>query len=87
MHLRMRETEREAGMRKFWNDVNECLMKIGRGSMVGLIGYMNGRVGNSKVAGVMRKAVIDGMNDNGDYLVDMCEKGNILLSKHLLFSI
>ena len=42
-------------MKKFWSDVNECLMKIGRGSMIVLIGNMNGRVGNNEITGVAGK--------------------------------
>ena len=38
---------------KSWNDVNECLMEIERRSRIVLIEYMNGRVGNSEVAGVV----------------------------------
>ena len=40
-------------MTKLWNDVNECLMEIGSGSRIVLIGDMNGRVGSSEVAGVV----------------------------------
>ena len=60
--------EREE-MKKFWNDVNECLVEIGRGSRILSNGDMNGRVGNSKVAGLVRKCGIDMMNENDEYLV------------------
>ena len=32
-------------MRKFWKDVIECLMEIGRGSTIVLIEDLNGMVG------------------------------------------
>ena len=57
-------------MRKFCNDVNECLMEIGRGSRIVLIGDMNGRVG--EVAGVVAKWGVDGVNENGEHPVDTC---------------
>ena len=40
-------------VRKFWNDVNACMMKIGRGSRIVLIGDMNGRVGSNEIPGVV----------------------------------
>ena len=40
---------------RFWNDVNECLMEIGSGSKLVLIGDMNGRVGNNEDTGVVKK--------------------------------
>ncbi len=42
-------------MRKFWNDVNECLRSFERGSRIVLMGDMNGRVGSNEVAGVVGK--------------------------------
>ena len=41
-------------MRKFWNDVHECLMEIERGNRIVLISDMNERVGNSEVTGVRK---------------------------------
>ena len=43
-------------MRKFWNNVNECLMEMRRGrGREGLIGDMNGRVETCDVADVVGK--------------------------------
>ena len=42
---------REKRKKKFCNDVNECLMKIGRGSRIVLIGDMNGRLEIMKQTG------------------------------------
>ncbi len=33
---------------------------------------MNGRVGSSKLAGVVGKWGVDGVNENGEHLVDVC---------------
>ena len=47
---------------KFWNYMNECLMKIGRWSRIVLIGDMNGKVGNN----VVEKWGMCEMNENGE---------------------
>ncbi len=67
-------------MRKFWNDVNECLRKIVGGKRVVLIRDMNGRVGNSEVAGVVRKWGVDRVNENGEHLVDICAERGLFLA-------
>ena len=36
---------------------------------------MNGRVGSKEIAGVVGKWSMDGGNENGEYLVDICGKG------------
>lgn len=38
-------------MRKFWNDVNECLRKLEGGRMIVFMGDMNGKVQNGEVMG------------------------------------
>ena len=43
---------------------------------------MNGRVGNTEIAGVVGKCGVDGVNENDEYLVDTCGEGAVL-SKHL----
>ena len=48
-------------MKKFWNYVNECLMDIGRGSIIVLIGDMNGRIVNKEMVGVAGKGEYRGM--------------------------
>ena len=42
-------------MRKFCNDVNDCLRSLERGSKIVLMGDMNGRVGSTEIAGVVGK--------------------------------
>ncbi len=42
-------------MRKFWDDVNECLKRFERGSRIVLMGDMNGKVGDSEAARVVGK--------------------------------
>ena len=50
-----RSGKRRDETRKFWNDVNECLMEIERGNRIMLIKDMNVSVGNNEVAAVMGK--------------------------------
>ena len=47
-----------------------------------LIGDMNGRFVNSEVACVLGKWSVDGVNKNGEYLVNICTEKR-LLSNHL----
>ena len=49
------------------------LMQIGRGSIIVLIGDMNGRVGNREIACVVVKWGMDEYNENSEYQV--CVKG------------
>lgn len=65
---------------KFWNDVAECLRKIGRGRRVVLIGDMNERIGISEMEGVVGKWGVGGINKNG---VHMFRKGTVF-GEHLL---
>ncbi len=63
-------------MRKFWNDVNECLRSFERGSRIVQMDDTNGRVGRNEIDGVVRKWGVDGINENGEHLVDVCaERG------------
>ena len=67
-------------MRKFWNDVNECLRSFNRGTRIVLIGDMNGRVGSNEIAEVVGKWGVDGINENGEHLVDMCAERGLFLA-------
>ncbi len=67
-------------MRKFWNDVNECLRSFEKGSRIVLMGDMNGRVGRNEVAGVAGKRSVDGVNEKGEHLVDVCAERGLFLA-------
>ena len=68
VNVRNREGREEM---KLWNDVKECLMEIGRWSRIVLMREMNRRFENSEVGSVVRKWGGHGMNENGEYLVDI----------------
>ena len=60
----------------FWNYFNG----IGSVSRIVLFGYMNGRVGNSEVAGVVGEWDVDGVKEKGEYLVGGCAERGLLLA-------
>ncbi len=66
-------------MIKFWEEVNYCLGVIEKGRRIAVFGDMNGRVENSELAGVVGKCRVEGVNENGEHLVNVCtEKGLFL---------
>lgn len=67
-------------MRRFWNDVNDCIKKLESGRRVVLIRDMNGRVGVVEVAGVVGKWGADGVSENGEHLVDVCAERQLFLA-------
>ncbi len=42
-------------MREFWDEVNDCLGMFEEGRRIVVFGDMNGRVGNTELAGVVGK--------------------------------
>ncbi len=50
-----------------------------RGSRIVLMGDMNGRVGRNDIAGVVGKWGVDGINENGEHLVDVCAERGLFL--------
>ncbi len=54
-----------------------------KGRRIVLFGDMNGRVGNSELAGVVGKWRVEGVNENGEDLVDVCaERGLFLVNTY-----
>ncbi len=67
-------------MRKFWGDVNECLKRFERERRIVLMGDMNGKVGSNEVTGVVGKWSVDGVNENGEQLMDVCADRGLFLA-------
>ncbi len=67
-------------MRKFWNDVNECLRSFERGSKIVLMGNMDGAGGSNEVAGVVGKWDVNEVNENREHLVDVCAERGLFLA-------
>ena len=67
-------------MRKFWMSLNECLKKFERDRRIILMGDMNGKVGGHERGRVVGKYGVDGVNENGEMLVDMCAERCLFLA-------
>ncbi len=67
-------------MREFWDEVNECLGMFEIGRRIVVFGDMNGRVSNSELAGVVGKWGVEGVNENGEHLVDICAERGLFLA-------
>ncbi len=67
-------------MREFWDEVNDCLGMFEKGRRVVVFGDVNGKVGNSELAGVVGKWEVEGVNENGEHLVDVCAERGLFLA-------
>ncbi len=47
------------------------MKRVERESRIVFLGDMKGKVGSNEVAGVVGKWGVDGVNQNGEYLVDV----------------
>ncbi len=66
-------------IREFWDEVNDCLGMSEKGRIV-VFGDMNRRVGNNELAGVVGKSEVEGVNENGEHLVDVCTERGLFLA-------
>ncbi|KAK4327054.1 hypothetical protein Pmani_002500 [Petrolisthes manimaculis] len=67
-------------MREFWNDLIDCLRIFESGRRIVMIGDMNGKVGNEKRGSVVGKWGVNGINENGECLVDLCAEAGLFLA-------
>ncbi len=67
-------------LEKFWEDLCQLLKKFENVRRVFLLGDKNARVGSTEIGGVVGKYVVDGVNENGEYLVDICAERGLFLS-------
>ncbi len=51
-----------------------------KGRKMVVFGDMNGRIGNSELAGVVRKWGVEGVNKNGEHLVDVSAERGLFLA-------
>ncbi len=62
-------------LEKFWEDLGQ-LLKFENVRRAFLLGDMNAKVGSTEIGGVVGKYGVEGVNENGQYLVDICaERG------------
>ncbi len=67
-------------MKEFWDEVNDCMRMFEKGRRILVFGDMNGRVGNSELAGVVGKWGVEEANENGEHLVDVCAERGLFLA-------
>ncbi len=67
-------------IREFWDEVNDCLEMFEEGRRIVVFGDMNGRVRNTELAGVLGKWGVEGVNENGLHLVDICAERGLFLA-------
>ncbi len=58
-------------LEKFWEELDQCLEKFENVRRVFQLGDMNAKVGSTDIGGVVGKFGVDGVNDNGQYLVNI----------------
>ncbi len=67
-------------IREFWDMVNDCLGMFEKVRRIVVFGDINGRVGNSELAGVVGKwGGVAGVNENGEHLGDVCAERGLFL--------
>ncbi len=67
-------------LREFGDDVNDCVGMFETGRTIVVFGDMNGRVGSSELAGVVAKWGVEGVNENGENLVNICAERGLFLA-------
>jgi len=67
-------------MKKFWEELGECLKSFENGRGIFLLGDVNAKIGGEEIGGVVRKWGVEGVNENGEYLVDICAGRGLFLT-------
>ncbi len=68
-------------LEKFWEDLGQLLKKFENVRRVFVLGDMNVRVGSTEIGGVVGKYDVEGVNENGQHLVNICaERGLFFLN-------
>ena len=57
---------------RFWMELGECVESFGRREKVMIVGDMNAKVGNERIEGIIGEHGVPGVDENGEYLIDMC---------------
>ena len=67
-------------MNIFWMEVNACLESFENDRRIILMGDMNARVGGQEIDKIVGKYGIDGMNENGEMLINICAERCLFLA-------
>ena len=63
----------------FWEELNECLRGFDSNESIVLMGDLNARVGDREIDGVTGKFGVQGINDNGEKLIEVCSERNLII--------
>ncbi|MEL7177812.1 MAG: reverse transcriptase domain-containing protein [Pseudomonadota bacterium] len=64
----------------FWEEVSECVKKFEPERKIIVMGDMNAKVGEEEIEGVVGKWGVAGVNENGEYLVNICAERGLFLA-------
>ncbi len=65
---------------KFWEDLGQLRKRSENVRRIFLLGDMNARVGSREIVGVVGGYGVEGVNENGQHLVDICDERGLFLS-------
>lgn len=64
---------------RFWDELRGCLEKFGNSERVIVLGDLNARVGDRPVQGVLGSFGVQGVNGNGETLVQLCVENELVI--------
>ena len=73
-------SERSAEEReRFWEEICECVAGFDEREWVMVVGDLNARVGDREIEGVTGKFGVPGLNENGEWLLNMCAERGLVV--------
>ncbi len=67
-------------LENFWEDLGQLLKKSENVRRIFVLGDMNTGVGSPEIGGVIGEYGVEGVNENGQYLVGICAERGLFLS-------
>ncbi|CAL4067741.1 unnamed protein product [Meganyctiphanes norvegica] len=67
-------------MEAFWRKLDLCISSFDRDVKIIILGDMNAKVGNVPKDGLVGKYGVQGVDKNGEYLVEFCSKNGLFLA-------
>ena len=71
--------KREEEIEEFWNELSECVGSFGRNKSVVVLGYLNARLGNEVIEGIVGRHGVPGRNGSGERLLEMCAEQELVV--------
>ena len=68
---------------EFWSDLGLLLGRFDSGEVVCVLGDLNARVGDNKIQGVIGDFGVPGMNESGEWMVDLCMQHEMVVCNTL----